>query len=102
MIKLDLGLRKIHEKQKDGELGSMASLHEILVGKGFRSTLKAGQPSARDAGVEIYEDPLGTKAIMQRIERGRPAMMTGAKVGLVRTHATPDVWQLLTGKKKKE
>jgi len=95
-----LAKRKIHPKVKGAQLGSMASLHDLLVKKGFSLVYEKGAESTFK-----YEDLLGTKAVLQRIEKGKqPRWLSPKTEGGVtirrRTAQMPDVWQLVMGKRK--
>lgn len=100
MPNLKLELRKVHKRKAGGELGTIAELHELLVKRGYSYLLRKGKPYF-ETGKAIYEDPRGTKAIMQRVEKGKPPIWTGRRVGLVRTAPTADLWQLIMSKEKK-
>lgn len=107
--KLRLKLRKVHKVGMALQLGSMAELHEGLVKKGF--SLESSQfgkgkdPST--LGIMKYQDPLGAKRVMKRVEKGKPARWippverTSGVLVKVRTHATADVWAILKPKKGK-
>lgn len=100
-----LELRKVHRRAADGQLGSMAELHDLLIKKGFSFLYQKSKPTFETGRAE-YADPLGSKALLQRIEKGKaarwlpPAERSSGMLVKVRTAATPDVWQLILGKKK--
>jgi len=99
--KLRMRKRKVHKRVKGAQLGSMASLHDLLVGKGYSVVYEQG---ASMAGRVRYIDPLGKKAVMQRVEKGQmprwlPPKTEGGVTIKRRTAQMPDVWQLVMGKR---
>ena len=101
-----LEMRKVHRRAEGGVLGSMAELHDSLVKKGFAFIYQKDKPTFETGRAE-YRDPLGSKALLQRIEKGAsarwlpPEQRKSGTLVKVRTAAMPDVWQLILGKKKK-
>lgn len=80
--------------------GTLADLHEHLRKIGFSYQYKAGMPSYSVSGKALYKDPLGNERLLKRIAIGKPAMLTGAKVGWVRTAQQPDLWGIFKRRRK--
>lgn len=84
-----------------GKTGSFADLSEELQLSGYQYQYEPDpesypHPSYSQRGYANYINPTnGTKALLKRVRLGEPARWTGAKVGLIRTHATADTWQLI-------
>lgn len=92
-----LAKRKTHRRVKGAQKGSMASLHDLLVGKGFSLEYEKG---SSQAGRLKYSDHLGAKAVIQRVEKGQqprwlPKRTHGGVTTQRRTAQMPDVWQLI-------
>ena len=84
-----------------GKTGSFADLSQELSQQGFEYQYKPDpdsypHPSYSQRGYAEYINyKTSVKAILKRVRLGEPARMTGATVGLIRTHATADTWQIL-------
>ncbi len=99
-VKTNIEHRKVHRQTRGShQTGSLADLSDVLSKEGFVYQYKAGQRSYFDTGVARYRHPSGMRATLKRVQKGVPAMWTGASVGLTRTAAQPDVWQLIKRRK---
>ena len=97
----EMETRRTHKMLPNSPLGSMADLHDSLMKEGFGYQYKAGQKSYFETGIAPYLNlRSGEKALLMRVQKGQPAMWTGAKVGLVRTAQQPDVWQLIRKRRR--
>ena len=80
--------------------GSFADLDELLRKKGYLYQYRAGKPSYSVVGKALFKNDQGIELMLKRIKRGKPAMRTGATVGLTRTAQQPDVWAVLRRKRR--
>jgi hypothetical protein len=86
--------RKVWKHKGKGRTGSLAELETLMTQRGFSFQYEAGQPSYFDLGKALYKNNEGMELMLKRIAKGKPAMWTGAKVGLVRTAQQPDIWMV--------
>jgi hypothetical protein len=94
-------VKKVHKKGR-GRTGTMAELHDDLTKQGFAYHYRKDKPYS-EVGEMIYKKGK-QQAVLKRIQLGRPPKAVSIKISpmltQVRQRATPDVWQLVTGKRK--
>ncbi len=78
--------------------GSYSDLETLLLKEGFSHQRMAGL-KRYESGIANFINPAGSRAVLLRVEGGKPARFTGRKEGLIRTHATHDIWELIHPKK---